>query len=342
MQKIAIVGAGMMGSALSLPARDRGQEVRLIGTPLDDAIIHHARNTNRHLTMDQPLPDGLSFHLWQEAKEGLAGCDLVIGGVSSFGIDWFIKVALPLIPESVPILMVTKGLICQDDGQLITFPDHIKARTNRTVCAVGGPCTSYELAQRQHSAVAFCGENRAHLLAFREALATDYYHISLSRDVIGVEAAVALKNAYALAVTLAVGEHIRRFGENGPLAYNPQAALFGQSVREMRRLLALLGGWDEQIVYGAGDLYVTVFGGRTRRLGTLLGQGLTIDQALQRLSGVTLESVEIARRTVRAIRIRASKHQAQASDYPLLMHIGDLLSGQETAGIPWDQFVLDD
>ena len=29
-------------------------------------------------------------------------------------------------------------------------------------------------------------------------MATDYYHISLSTDVIGIEGAVALKNGYAL------------------------------------------------------------------------------------------------------------------------------------------------
>ena len=59
MKRIAIIGAGMMGSAMSIPARDKGHEVRLVGTPLDDAIIAHARETRMHLTMQRPLPVGV-------------------------------------------------------------------------------------------------------------------------------------------------------------------------------------------------------------------------------------------------------------------------------------------
>ena len=72
-----------------------------------------------------------------------------------------------------------------------------------------------------------------------------------------------MKNAYALGVALAIGLAERREGE-GKLHYNSQAALFGQSVKEMRRLLRHDGAGDDNIVFGAGDLYVTIYGGRTR------------------------------------------------------------------------------
>ena len=39
MARIAILGAGMMGSALALPLIDRGHELRLVGTELDAGII---------------------------------------------------------------------------------------------------------------------------------------------------------------------------------------------------------------------------------------------------------------------------------------------------------------
>ena len=35
----------------------------------------------------------------------------------------------------------------------------------------------------------------------------------------------------------------------------------------------------ENMVVGYGDLYVTVYGGRTRLIGILLGRGLDIDEA---------------------------------------------------------------
>ena len=51
MSIVTIVGAGMMGSAMSRPARDNHHEVRLVGTPLDRAIIEEVSATSRHIPM---------------------------------------------------------------------------------------------------------------------------------------------------------------------------------------------------------------------------------------------------------------------------------------------------
>ena len=51
MATIVIIGAGMMGSAMSVPASDNGHTVRIVGTPLDREIIDHARTEHMHLTM---------------------------------------------------------------------------------------------------------------------------------------------------------------------------------------------------------------------------------------------------------------------------------------------------
>ena len=56
--------------------------------------------------------------------------------------------------------------------------------------------------------------------------------------------------------------------------------MFGESVKEMSRLLEYQGaGTLDNLCVGAGDLYVTVYGGRTRLIGILLGRGLDIDAA---------------------------------------------------------------
>jgi len=340
MSVITIVGAGMMGSAMSIPARDNGHTVRIVGTPLDREIIDHARRYRQHLTMKRPLPENITYFQIEDLDLALDAADVVIGGVSSFGVDWFIETVIPRIPEGMPLLSVTKGLIDREDGTLISFPAYYKQKSNRQLsfCAIGGPCTSYELADRRHSAVAFCGDDPAVLLRLRQMLETDYYHISLSTDVTGVECAVAMKNAYALGVTLAVGMVEKEEGVGCTLAYNPQAALFGQSVREMSALLQYIGGGAENIVYGAGDLYVTVFGGRTRKLGTLLGRGMTFSEAMAELSGVTLESVAITRRLIRAVNRAVALGKLEAGQFPLLMHIGDLLEEKPTKGIPFAAF----
>jgi glycerol-3-phosphate dehydrogenase (NAD(P)+) len=206
--------------------------------------------------------------------------------------------------------------------------------------AIGGPCIAHELAVRRQTAVVFTGKDKAILAHLRAAFATSYYHIWTSTDVTGVEVCAAMKNAYALGVGLAVGmmEHA---GPDG-LAnmYNPQAALFAQSCTEMRRLLAVTGGGLENVTWlpGPGDLYVTVFGGRTMRLGKLLGKGHTFAEARQIMAGDTLESVEIATRVARALPKLAARGLARMEDFPLLLHIDEIINHDAQVAIPWEKF----
>ena len=208
MSIITIIGAGMMGTAIGYPAAGNGHEIRLVGTPLDDQIIDHAISTHTHLTMKRPIPEGFKFYHFTELDEAMQGAELVVSGVSSFGVDWFSDNILPILPEDMPILGVTKGMVDLPDGSLISYPEYYKSKhpgRKMRLCAVGGPCTSYELADHDPTEVCFCGDEPALLRWIRGLFECDYYHISLSTDVRGVECAVAMKNAYALAVTLAVG-----------------------------------------------------------------------------------------------------------------------------------------
>lgn len=343
MSIITVVGAGMMGTAIAFPASENGNEIRLVGTPLDRQIIEHAKKTGEHLTLKRKIPQGFSFYQIEELAEALAGADLLVSGVSSFGVDWFFDEVLSVIPDALPVLAVTKGMQDTEDGQLIPYPQLYAQKLDRKLSlnAVGGPCTSYELADHDPTQVCFCGEDMETLRTIKAMFETDYYHISLSTDVVGVECAVAMKNAYALAVTLAVGLSERMEGAGGLLHYNSQAALFGQSVREMRTLLRLVGGGDDNIIYGAGDLYVTVFGGRTRMIGTLLGRGLRFEEAMAELAGVTLESIVIATRTARAVRALIAKGAARKEDFPLLLHVDDIINHHAEVNIPWRAFEVE-
>jgi len=337
---ITVVGSGVMGSSITLPAWENGHEIRLVGTHLDREIIEHARKTGDHLTLKRPLPREYKYYQIEELEQALRGADLLVSGVSSFGVDWFCEKILSVIPEALPVLSVTKGMQDFEDGSMVPYPHLYRQKLpgrKLRLYAVGGPCTSYELADRDQSHVCFCGDDLEELETIRALFEGPYYHVSLSADVVGVECAVAMKNAYALGVTLAVGMAEKREGI-GAVHYNSQAALFGQSVREMRALLRMIGGGEENIVWGAGDLYVTVFGGRTRKIGTLLGRGLSFEEAMRQTEGLTLESIVIATRTARAVRSLISLGKAAEEDFPLLLHIDGLINGSGGADIPWSAF----
>ena len=339
MSIITIIGSGVMGSAMSYPARENKHTVRLVGTMLDREIIEHAKETGYHLNLQRQLPDGISYYQLEELPEALEGVDLIIGGVSSFGVEWFADEIIPILPPEIPVLSITKGMLNLPDGSLISYPKYYGQKNpGRQFFAVGGPCTSYELADLDPTHISFCGDDEEALRKVKNLLETSYYHVSLTTDVEGLECAVAMKNAYALAVTLAVGLSLKR---DNTLHYNSQAALFGQSVKEMQKLLTLFGFGSENIVFGTGDLYVTIFGGRSRKMGTLLGQGYSFDAAMKELEGLTLESVVIATRTGEAVNELISRGKAKKEDFPLLLHVYDILTKDAKVNIPWKAFEVD-
>ena len=345
--KITIIGAGMMGSALAFPARENGHEVCLVGTHLDKDIITECKKSNKHPKFDIAFPEGVKYFYVEEWKDAVVGSDFVIGGVSSFGVDWFLTYILTYLDPSIPVLSVTKGLIDLEDGTLISYPDYwqrelAKKGINREVCAIGGPCTSYELVFHDQTEVAFCGTDRSVLKMMKQAMATSYYHISLTSDVVGLESAVALKNGYALGIAMTIGLCERANGENCGLHYNSQAGAFYQAVKEMDALLKMQGAKEKSFFIGFGDLYVTVYGGRTRKVGILLGQGHSYEESMQILAGVTLESLVVAQRVARAIRKKAEKGLVNIADFPLLMHADDVINKGKDAQLPWESFTYED
>lgn len=343
---ITIIGSGMMGSALAFPAFENGHEVRLVGTPLDKEIIDACKKTNQHPKFEIPFPQGVKYYYFEQWKEAVEGCDFVIGGVSSFGVDWFLEEILSNLDPQIPVLSVTKGLINLEDGTLISYPDYwergLAAKgIKREICAIGGPCTSYELVFHDQTEVAFCGRDTKTIKMMKEAMSTDYYHISLTNDVIGLESAVALKNGYALAVAMTIGLVNRHHGAEAGLHYNSQAGAFYQAVKEMRYLLEMQGASRDCENIGIGDLYVTVYGGRTRKVGILLGEGKTYQEAMDILAGVTLESLVVARRVYKAMEKKAELGKADLSMFPMLCHAAVVLDNGKDAELPWESFTFD-
>lgn len=341
MSTVTLIGSGQMASALTFPLYENGHEVRLVGSPLDNEIIDRLREDNYHFNLLRTLHDGIHYYKVDQVKEALEGADVVVCGVSSFGVDWFLNEIIPMIPEGVPMLSVTKGMLNFEDGRLQVYPEyweeHLPEGSKLKIYAIGGPCTARDLADHDHSFVGFCGRDIETQEMLRDIFSTSYYHISLTTDVVGLEAAVALKNGYALGTALAIG--LKNIcGDDGVAHVNSKAALFQQSVKEMDDLLELVGGSHRMIMFAAGDLDVTVAGGRSRSVGQYLGEGLSMEEINEKLAGQTLEAVVIATRTAKAVKALAKADKVDIAQFPLLMHVDKLLNEGEKVNIPWKEF----
>jgi glycerol-3-phosphate dehydrogenase (NAD(P)+) len=109
---ITILGAGVMGSAMCLPARDRGHDVRLVGTHLDRDIIDSVKASGRHPKLNVKLPDGIqAFHHEDFAAALGDDTDLIVLGISSAGVTWAIDHLCDGAEVArAHVVMITKGM----------------------------------------------------------------------------------------------------------------------------------------------------------------------------------------------------------------------------------------
>ncbi|HEV8247829.1 MAG TPA: hypothetical protein VGP93_18775 [Polyangiaceae bacterium] len=343
---LVVLGAGMMGSALSVPLVDRGHQVRLVGTHLDREIITELSATGVHPKLGLALPSGIRFFQLEELAQAMRGADAVALGVSSAGVEWAANTLAPLVRGDLPLLMVAKGLRFES-GALVTLPQtfmaalpaHVAARVSPV--AVAGPCIAGELARRVETCVVFAGRDAAALSFWKAAAHGAYYRVWTSSDVTGVEVCAALKNAYAMGIAFGAGLHEARGGSAGSVAlHNYEAAVFAQAAQEMARLVEVAGGRRESAfgLPGVGDLDVTCNGGRTGRFGRLLGQGLTREQALAQMPDTTLECLEILEVMRQALAAFERSGTLRVGELPLLSELMRVALDGKPIDMPFDQF----
>ena len=343
-----IIGAGVMGSAMTIPLADNGHEIRLVGTHLDREIIDSIKATGAHPGLDVTLPAAVTAYQLEEAEEAFDAAEIVLSGVNSFGVHWASEqLGRLLADDDVLVIAVAKGLEADESGRLRILPEVLKAdwserqRANISVSAIVGPAIAGEVAVRRDTCVVFAGPDQRALDRLAATFRTERYHAWTSTDLVGCEVCAAMKNCYALAVGLAEGVLESRGDEDAAYRmHNYEAAVFAQGADEMRRMVALLGGRPEtaQGLPAVGDMYVTSTGGRNVRVGRLLGSGVPFTEAWERLDHITLEGAAAIREIGGALPKLVERGELHPDDFPLLRHLHEVIVSERPVAMPWDTF----
>lgn len=344
---IVILGAGVMGSAMAMPAAYGGAKVALVGTPLDGAIIQAVRGGQPHPRLKIALPDGVEAYAADDLPAVMQTPPLlVILGVSSPGVDWAIDRLVETLRAPVPVLMITKGL-APGDGRIDVLPQRVAREVERRtgislpVMAVGGPCIAGELAAGRDTSVVVTGPSAAVTDALA-LLAAPYYHARASTDLVGVEFCAAFKNFYALAVGAVAGLlEIGGPAANGGQMHNLSSSVFTQSLRELAVLVDNAGG-DVASVYGlpgAGDLYVTCLAGRNSRMGRLLGLGLPYSRAkAEQMAEDTVEGAQLALDLGPTLEAMMASGALPAAELPLTLAVVEAVCRDRPLGLAFGRF----
>ena len=128
MAHVAIVGAGVMGTALAWPLSDNGHRISLVGTPLDREIIEEAQSRYRHPKLGRELPPGVTAYQTEELAAAIEDADLIVSGVNSWGVDWIADALAESLARGRDVIGVTKGFRSDEAGDIEIFPRVLAGR----------------------------------------------------------------------------------------------------------------------------------------------------------------------------------------------------------------------
>ncbi|MDB2515144.1 glycerol-3-phosphate dehydrogenase [Candidatus Pelagibacter bacterium] len=306
MKKLIIIGAGAMGSAFAVPCLENKNDVTLVGTHLEDVLINNIKsNNNFHPALNLKLPTKLRVEKYEKLKSILEeGVDIIVAGVSSVGIEWFVNQIEKDYKKNLPIILLTKGLAVDND-ELITLSDKIKKILKKNcgidanVSAIKGPCLAAGLANKMRTGTVIANPDIEETKSLKRIISTNYYSTEISEDLIGVELAGAIKNIYSMLIGASKGlsNSIASKEIQSKYYLNTSASLIHRSISEMVEFVSHYGGKPETVygLAGLGDLYVSAIGGRNSLMGRYLGEGYLYKDAKEKfMKKVTVEGAQLA------------------------------------------------
>ena len=331
MSKILSIGAGVMGTAITIPAVSNGHHAKIIGTSFDKEIINSINQNSVHPKLNVQLTNTTSLLFNEMKQEDIDESDLIVIGINSSGIDWFINLIKNFNIVNKKFLIVTKGLYMNEKKELDIFPNKIKNEIQQDInlTAVTGPCKAIELAKKNLTNICFVNSDLDTAIDLANLFRNDYYVIKTQTDLLGAEFCAALKNVYAIAVG-----YSQTFFLKEEKIYNPESALFSHCVNEMCLLVNLMGGLSETVfsLSGLGDLHVTSGTGRNGLLGNLLASNRTYEDIITKeLKDETVEGAQTIKDLAHLFNRLVQDHKL-----PILENLVRCICQNEKLNIPWN------
>ena len=306
MKKIIIIGAGAMGSAFAVPCIDNNNDVTIIGTHLEDNLIDSINLNNQvHPALKIQLPPEIKFERFEKLQSILKkDIDLIVVGVSSVGIEWFVEQISKTYRENLPIILLTKGLSILGN-ELSTLSDKIKKLLKKeghkeiNISAIKGPCLAAGLANKMRTGTVIANPDLNVSQNLKKIISTEYYSTEISEDLTGVELSGAIKNIYSMLIGASQGLSNSKAPKEikSKFFLNTAASLIHRSISEMVEFVSHYGGKPETVygLAGLGDLYVSAIGGRNSLMGKYLGEGYLYNDAKKKfMKNVTVEGAQLA------------------------------------------------
>ena len=280
MTRVAVVGAGSWGTALSALLSEKGHDVCLWAFEPEVAEQITQGRENVSYLSGVKLPENLRSTA--DLANALQGAEVVVSVSPAQVVGPVMEEAAPHIEDDALVVSASKGI----EITTLRRMDEVMSEILSTAqidgfTVLSGPSFALEVARKIPTAVVAASDSADAALAVQDLFQTKRFRVYTGSDVIGVELGGAFKNVIALGAGVAAGLGC---------GHNTLAALVTRGLAEMRRLGVAMGAHASTFsgLAGMGDLFLTCTGtlSRNRTVGYRLGQGEALDTILGEMSAV--------------------------------------------------------
>jgi len=330
-EKIAVIGAGSWGTALTKPIGDLGQTISLWGHRKEHVEELKTTRQNKTYLPGYILPETVSPV--SDLREAVEGHTIVVMVVPSHVFREVFRELEPFLNNDAYVISASKGI---ENDSLLTMTQVMEeilassadaAKRDIKTGVLSGPSFAKEVAAGIPTAVTVASQHKDAAVHIQRALSSHLFRVYASTDVIGLELGGALKNIVAIGAGICDG-----------LGYgtNTRAALITRGLAEISRLGVSMGA--DPLTFsglgGLGDLVLTCTGdlSRNRMVGLKLGQGKKLDSILSEMNMVaegvktTRSAWNLAKRVGVEMPILDQVYQVLYQDKPCEDAVKDLLA----------------
>ncbi|HHW30405.1 MAG TPA: NAD(P)H-dependent glycerol-3-phosphate dehydrogenase [Clostridiaceae bacterium] len=274
---ISVIGAGSMGTAISILLSKNGHMVNMWTPFADEAVMINTLREHIHKLPGVLIPEGV--RCTTDLQESLKGAGVIVLALPSQTVRQNVRDIAKLVKENIIIVNCSKGLEISTGFMLSQV---IRQEIpNANIVALSGPSHAEEIARDIPTAVVAASEDKQVAEYVQDIFMSPKFRVYTSPDIIGVEIGGAIKNVIALCAGISDG---LGYGDN------TKAALMTRGIVEISRLGKAMGAKSQTFtgLTGIGDLIVTCTSmhSRNRRAGILIGQGRTPKEAQEEIKMV--------------------------------------------------------
>lgn len=284
--KVAVLGAGSWGMALSKVLAENGHDVKIWSRPSGIIEVNEINNhhTNKRYFEKTVFPESITATT--DLKEAIADRKVIVIVIPTVGIRELTQQLQTVIQEPKIIVHASKGLEQKTHQRISTIiEEEISEEKREGIAVLSGPSHAEEVVVQDLTSITSASKDEEVAKIIQELFMNDYFRVYRNTDVIGVELGAALKNIIAIGAGTLKG---LGYGDNAI------AALVTRGLAEISRLGIALGAKPHTFMgmSGVGDLIVTSTSVHSRnwRAGKLIGEGHDI-KTIQDEIGMAVEGL---------------------------------------------------